>query len=180
MHTGPSQAGFTLIEAVIAIVVLSIGAVSILAIILTNIRASGDPMLQEQANAIAQSYMEEVMLASFCDPNDFSTDCPSDCSSAACSNCSGSTVSGGGAETRASFDDICDYDGLTDSAGAVDKTGSLISGLTDYNVAVSVDDGAVINGTSGASGRALSITVSVTHDAAPTVNVRLQSFRTNF
>lgn len=156
--------GFSLVEVVIAIVVLSVGLISLLSVFLVNVRHSADPLALEQANAVAQAYMEEILLKAFCDPNDFSSDCPAACSAAACGACSGSTVSGGAAENRSSFDDVCDYDGLADSGGALDQTGAAVPGLDAYNVTVSVDDNAVLNGLSGAAGQVLAVTVNVSHD----------------
>lgn len=172
--------GFTLVETVIAIVILGIGVSTVLSLILTNIRHSADPMVIEQANAIAQSYLEEVMLKPFCDPNDFSGHCPADCGSAACAGCSGSTSGDGGPETRASFDDVCDYQGLADNAGALDNRGAPVPGLEAYNVAVTVDDGTSLNGLSGAAGQVLGVSVVVTHDDMSAVDVTLQGYRSNF
>lgn len=54
------QSGFTLIEAVMIIVLLGIVGASIL-MYFVSIRSSGDPILLNQASALAQEKMEKVM-----------------------------------------------------------------------------------------------------------------------
>jgi len=171
-------AGFTLIELIVAIVILGIGAAAFMQLINSTTVASVDPMVRQQANAIAQSYLEEVLLNPFCDP-DLSTDCPAFCTGAnVCSTCGGTASPG--AETRPVFDDVCDYDGLADS-GARNQFDQAIPGLSDYNVTVTVDDdGVSLDGLSSLSGQVVRVDVNVTHAGNPNINVILSGFRTNF
>jgi MSHA pilin protein MshD len=173
--------GFSLIELIITIVILSFGGVLLLTLMNASTKNSIDPMIRQQANAIARSYLEEISLRSFCDP-DFSTDCPTDCNTGdVCTACS---LSGG--ESRATFDDVCDYDGLNDLTGAVDQTGgAVITGLEDYNIQVTVDDGsdgseAVLNTLSSANRDVVRIDVIVAHDAISTVDVTVSGYRANY
>jgi MSHA pilin protein MshD len=163
--------GFTLIELIITVVVLGIGATAFTILINQTTRASVDPLLRVQANAIAQSYLEEILSQAFCDPN-FSTDCPNNCNASACSNC---TVADAG---RPNFNDVCDYQAVND-AGAVDRNGILIPGLGTYNVTVTVDDSASLGGLSGGAGEVLRVDVSVTHGSLPGP-VNLSGYRVNF
>jgi MSHA pilin protein MshD len=172
------QAGISLLETVIAIVVIGIGLTSTLVPILLEVRHSADPMLVQQANAVAQSYLEEVLLKPFCDPNDFGADCAA-CTSAACGACTGVTLAGGGAESRGTYDDVCDYDGLADLAGARDQTGGALAGLADYRVRVAVDDTALLNGLAGVLGQVLRVDVQVVHASRADVDVRLSGYRSN-
>lgn len=176
--------GITLIELIISIVVIGVALAGVLSVMNLTTARSADPVLVEQANAIAQSYLEEVLLRPFCDPNDFSIDCFADCSANACAACSGSTVEGGGAETRATFDDVCDYDGLTDT-GATDQSGTPIASLASYVVQVSVDDDsdgngdACVNGLNASAGRCVRVDVSVAHTGG-NVRVDLSGYRVNY
>lgn len=165
--------GFTLIELVIAIVVLSIGATSLLTLIVNTTRASADPVIKEQAYAIAQSYMEEILIQPFCDP-DFSTDCSADCSvSNACTACSFDEG------TRNLFDDVCDYNGLSDN-GAEDFYGP-IAGLTSYIVDVTVDDDSVtLNGLQSSSSQVVRIDVRVRHAGFAELDATLRAYKVNF
>ncbi|MDK2847483.1 MAG: pilin protein MshD [Desulfuromonadales bacterium] len=108
--------GFTLIELVISMVVVSIALVGVLMVMNYTVRHSADPMLQHQAVAIAESYLEEILLRSYADPD--GTD---------------------GEADRNLLDDVDDYDGWTD-VGARDQEGTAISGLESYTVSVSVSD----------------------------------------
>lgn len=169
----------TLIELVISIVIISIALTAILSVMSYTTARSADPMLRQQANAIAQSYLEEILLRPFCDPNDFSTDCVANCTTSACSGCSGATVEGGGPETRATYDDVCDYGGLSDN-GARDQHGTPVGALGAYNIGVTVDDAATLNGLNGASGQVVLVTVAVSHATQGNVRVSLSGYRTNY
>jgi len=171
--------GFTLIELVITIVILGIGAAAFTQLMNASTIASVDPMVRQQAHAVAQSYLEEVLLNSFCDPN-LSTACPAFCTGAnICSTCGG-TASPAPAETRSNFDDVCDYNGLNDT-GAQNQFGSAIAALSDYNVSVTVDDNNVaLSGSSSNSGEVVRIDVNVTHASNPNVDVTLSVYRTNY
>jgi len=57
----PIQQGLTLIELVVSIVVLSVAITGILMVMTQTTIASADPMLREQATAIARSYLEEIL-----------------------------------------------------------------------------------------------------------------------
>lgn len=171
-------AGFTLIELVITIVILAIGVSAFLVLMNQTTRDSVDPLIRQQAGAIAQSYLDEVMTNSFCDP-DFSTNCRADCtSSTACSVCSTNEGS------RELFDDVCDYDVINDS-GARDRNSNPIAGLGNYNVDVSVDDGSdgsavTLDGLTSNNGQVVRIDVRVTHDSFSDLDYVLSGFRVNF
>lgn len=169
------QGGFSLVELVVALVVLAIGVTAFLNLIFNTTRHSADPMLQQQAHAIAQAYMEEVLAQPFCDPG-FSTTCRTACTSAsACTACN--AVEG----SRANYDSVCDFGGLNDSTGARDFTGALVGGLGAYNVSVNVDDsGVTLSGLSSASGQVVEVTVTVTHDTSPDVNASVTAYRANY
>lgn len=169
--------GVTLIELVIAIVVIGIGLAALLATIINMTARSADPVVQQQAVAIAQSYMEEILSQPFCDPNDFSINCSTDCVASACGACSGSTAPGGGAEVRASYDDVCDYNSINNEP-ASDINGPIAS-LSAYTVNVTVDDtGVDLNGLLSNSGQVVRIDVDVTHNNGLTTT--LSGYKTNF
>jgi len=180
------QAGATLIELVVAIVILSIVVTTLMILSSQSVGRSADPMLQEQASAIAQAYLEEITQKSFCDP-DFDVDsnpatpldCPAQCTS---SVCTGACRSLGSAQegARNLYDDICDYDGLSNT-GAIDQTGTAVTGLDHYSISVDVVDDATatLNGLTGSGGQAARIDVTVTHPAMAD-DVRMSGFRANY
>lgn len=152
------QRGVTLVELVISIVVIGVAVAGVLAMYKQAVGRSADPMLQEQAVAIAEAYMEEITLKSFLDP-DTGTVCPAHEAS------------------RANYDNVCDYKGLSDTGARDQSGGAPIAGLEQYNVQVSVSNVA-LNGVP--STQALQVDVQVTHSATASVNVRLTGFRTNY
>ncbi len=177
--------GITLIELIISIIVISVALTGILSVMNLTTARSADPLLVQQANSIAQSYLDEILLRPFCDPNDFSTDCFTDCNTNACAACSGSTTAGGGPETRATFDDVCDY-GVVADVGAVDQFGNPIPELADYNVQVVVDDDtdangdAAINGLDATAGQSVRVDVIVTHATHGDIRVGVSGYRVNY
>ncbi len=179
---GKCATGFTLIEMVMSIVVISIALVAILGVMNRTTAKSGDPMLIHQANSIAQAYMEEIMLHSFCDPDYTAArtnDCPVDCPTNACSGGCGGAI--GPAESRATFDDVCDYNLLSNS-GARNQIspGTVISGLENYNITVNVDDSASLNTLSGGAGQTVLIRVNVAHSTRTDIAVSLSAYRANY
>ncbi len=135
------QHGATLIELIITIVIISIALSGILSVVNITTKHSAAPIIQHQAIAIAESYLEEILLLPITDPN-------------------GSNAG----ETRATFDNIDDYDDLSNS-GAVDQAGSAILGLENYNVIVNVADNTI----SGVVMKA--VTVSVSYPSITTINL---------
>ena len=173
-HRPPT--GVSLIELVIAIVIIGIGLTALTATIINTTRHSADPVIEQQAYAIAQSYMEEILSQPFCDPNDFSLDCATDCLASACGSCSGSTVPGGGGEARATFDDVCDYEPVNEATADINGP---IAALSDYTVTVTIDDtGENFNGLASNSGQVVRVEVEVTHSSGVILN--LYAYKANF
>jgi len=155
MKAGPSPAprffrGFTLIEVIMAIMIISLALAGVLLVMNQNIAKSADPVITTQARSIAQSYLEEIMLQSYADPDGIDPEA-----------------------TRATFDDVDDYDGLVDN-GARDQFGSAIASLAAYTATVSVS-----LTTLGAI-PAKFITVTAGRTGNPQTNVTLSAYRTEF
>ncbi|WP_260292905.1 prepilin-type N-terminal cleavage/methylation domain-containing protein [Sedimenticola hydrogenitrophicus] len=152
------QRGVTLIELVVSIVILSVAAAGIMMVMTRTVLSSADPMLREQATAIAQSYMEEILTQPLTDPD-------------------GGEVNGPeGGETRATYDDVWDYHGIANSAGALDQNGGSVAGLEGYNIAVAVS---TANLGPGAGSPAVRIAITVTHDGQAGINVPVVAYRLN-
>ena len=109
---------------IISMLIISIALTGVITVMNMTVSHSADPMIQNQATAIAESYLEEILLMSFCDDPADLVNCPL---------VAGSETG----ETRPTYDDVDDYNGLTDS-GATDQTGTTITGLSEYTVTVSV------------------------------------------
>ncbi|MGB1799350.1 MAG: type IV pilus modification PilV family protein [Gammaproteobacteria bacterium] len=177
--------GFTLIELVVGIVILSVGTAAFLTLITNTAKNSVDPQIRVQGNAIARAYLEEIMLSSFCDPDwdhdsnaATALDCPAQCTSSACTSCN-AVGSGWTVETRDTYDDVCDYDSIT-NATATDRNGFTLGNVSDYTVTVSVNDvGVSLNtNTTSNAGQVVRVDVDVTHTSG--TSMQLSSFKTNY
>ncbi len=146
------QAGTTLIELVIAIVIVSIAVSAILMVFSMNVGHSADPMIRHQAVAIAEAYLEEISLKSFADPDGVD-----------------------GEANRTLYDDVDDYDGLVD-AGARDQFDNALAGLDDYTVTVAVQSSGMLPGIT--SSDLFLISVTITHSA--NINFTVSAYRANF
>ncbi len=138
--------GFSLIEIIITIVILSISTTAILGAYNTIVRGSADPMLIQQSVSIAQAYMEEITLLNYDDPND------------------GGASSGTGSEgtegaDRTLFDDVDDYNSLTETA-IEDTQGNPVTSLSNFSVAVVVAAESTLN-----NATVKKITVTISHPA---------------
>jgi len=105
------QAGVTLVELVVSIVVVAIAISSVLGVFAATSTRSASAMVRNQATAIASAYLEEIESKSF------------------------DVLPGTG--SRQNFDDVRDYDGLADN-GARDQNDTAIAGLTQYQVNVAI------------------------------------------
>ncbi len=145
------QAGTTLIELVISIVVVSIAVSAVLMTLTMNVGYSADPMLRHQAVAIAEAYLEEIFLKPFDDPDGVD-----------------------GEASRALYDDVDDYGGLVD-VGARDQFDAALPGLGDYTVAVTVAPSSALPGIG--AGDLYLVSVTVTHAAQ--INFTVSAYRAN-
>lgn len=141
-----AEAGLTLIELVISIAVIAIAVTGTLLAISRTVRASADPMVQRQASAIAEAYLEEILAKPYYDETLGAAGgaCPAD----------------GG--TRATWNNVCDYHGL-DDAGARDQFGVAVAGLSAYRVRVTVDSATAALGALSGPSNVLRVDVRVTH-----------------
>jgi MSHA pilin protein MshD len=170
-------AGATLIELVVSIVVISIGLVGILLVMNRNTSMSADPMIQHQAVAIAEAYLEEIMLKDFCDPDNVNPCQPLNAPGTA--NCIVCPAAEG---SRASYDNVCDYNGpagtgLVDN-GARDQTDTAIAGLSAYTVRTNVFTNDTLGALTGANCQVLRVDVAVTGPGG--TGYTLSGYRTNF
>ena len=146
------QSGGTLIELVIAIVIISISVSAILMALSTSLAQSADPMIRHQAVSIAEAYLEEIALKPFADPDGVD-----------------------GEASRDLFDDVDDYNTLVD-VGARDQFNAALAGLEDYTVTVAVTASSALP--SIASTDLFLISVTITHAAQ--IDFTISAYRANF
>lgn len=141
------QRGFSFIELVISLVLISIAVTGVLVAYTTTVSGSADPQVRLQAIAVAESYLEEILSRPFNDPDGIEPEA-----------------------SRASFDDVDDYNGLNEEPQLPDGT---TLGLSAYTVTVSVG-AATLNGIAGS----LRVDVTVTHDGGESIT--LTGYRTDY
>ena len=176
------QAGISLVELILFIVIVSVALAGILLVMNQVSARSADPLIRKQALAIAESLLEEVELMpfTFCDPNDANA-----ATALNDAGCAGVNQDNGGGvlgpvpvgEVRAGallpFDNVADY-AVFAMDPAADITGTTYPG---YSATVAIARvGAAFVGAAAAD--ALQITVIVT-GPGPEVVV-LDGYRTRY
>jgi MSHA pilin protein MshD len=184
------QSGASLVELIMFIVVIGAGLVGILGVLNTTTQGSSDPLIQKQALAIAEAYMEEVLAMPFtyCDPDN-----PNAATAQSASVGVGPTFCSAGppdieligaeaGETRGSgttpYDNVNDYNSLAVGVPA-SIDGTPIAGLGAYQVAVSVV-GEDLVATTDLVDAAASQRVTVTVTGPGNTTVRLDGYRTRY
>jgi MSHA pilin protein MshD len=149
-----SARGVTLVELIISMLIISIALAGVLSVMNFTTGRSADPMIQHQAIAIAEAYMEEILLQGYFDPDGDET-----------------------GETRATFDDVDDYDAIDNEDPTDQIGGEAFDTLNGYKVSVLVetpeDDGISLNGID-----AKKITVTVEHPSMGSID--LVGYRTEY
>ena len=142
-----AQRGVNLIELIIAIVIIAIACTGVLLVFAQTVRYSADPMVQTQALAVAEAYLDEILARPMCDPSSVAP-------------CDAETPGGGSEEgnpslvgSRPLLDDVQDYDGLR-NIPPMDQDGNVadfapVDGRPDldgYQVDVDVTPNVNVNG----------------------------------
>jgi MSHA pilin protein MshD len=121
----------TLVELIVTIVIISISLVSLALTVSFSASHSADSMVKVKLVELAQAYTEEILTKRF-DENSPSGGIPA-CYPAG-TICGVLGVEG---ETRSTFDDVDDYDGL-DESPPLDSLGNTRPNYIGYRVQVSV------------------------------------------
>lgn len=121
MNPGKSHAGMrgvTLVELVVAIVIIGVALAGVLTVFIRNTSASADPVIWHQATSVAEAYLEEILTKNF--------------------------TADGVEASRDLYDDIWDYNNLNDTPPR-DQNGIIIGALAGYAVNVQVQAEALGN-----------------------------------
>ncbi len=143
------HSGITLVELILSMVIISIALTGVLSVMNLTVSHSADPVIQHQAIAVAESYLEEVLLQSYDNP-----------------------VNGYSGADRSLFDDVDDYDGLSNT-GVKDHLGNAVATLAHYNVSVSVATAVTLAG--GVLAKKITVAVSSTG-----ISLNLVGYRANY
>ena len=166
-----NQQGLTFIELIISMVLISISAAGLFTVVERANSNSARPMVEHQALAIAEAYLEEILLLPF-DEREASGELDTDTAEAG--------------EVRGTYDDVNDYNALPDNL-VRDINGNLIDldgdGTQDF-LAYTVNVTVVDDGNLGPAGQLVNasdaqlVTVAVAHEAGTTIMLR--GYRTRY
>lgn len=136
------QSGVTLIELIVTIVILGVSVSGILSAFSVALRYNADPLVRQQALAIAEGLMEEVTSRAY---TTFDLHDPT----AAITNGIGPEVATG--ETRTSstlgFDNVDDYAGYSQTNVITDAAGNNLALIGNYATCVLINNpGALLAG----------------------------------
>jgi len=171
-----SNRGFTLIEMIIGIVVFAVAMTMMTSLILPRAEQSVDPIYQVRAAKLASSLLDEIKGKAF-DENSNTSLGLGRCDEN--SNPCSTTLGADGAETRDSFNDVDDYDGLEIDGLLLNHTSQSYQDLyKNYELAVSVIYDGDYNGVADSSRKAKLITITVTMPNQETVS--FATYRSNY
>jgi MSHA pilin protein MshD len=119
------SAGVTLVELIVALVIMGVALAGVVAVYASTTRASIDPVIVQQMQAIADNMMEEILLKPYAP---------------------GPAPGAGAGGVRVNFDDVRDYNGYGQAIqGIRDVEGNAIPGLERYTVLVTVTSTGLTN-----------------------------------
>ncbi len=132
------QTGVTLVELIIAIVIISIASVALLTGLGFQTARNVDPMIQSQAQMLAKQYLSEVLSKPFFDPSADPRLSPSVSRDAADDSAADTTARDSNATNRLLFDNIFEYNGFNQPTQELD--GTAVPELAGYQISISIDD----------------------------------------
>lgn len=161
--------GFTLIELVVGITLVAIAATLLVNLVVPAWRQSAEPLVQQRAASLAQSLMDEILSKRY-DETTPEGGVPR------CTTCTGSLGAESG-ETRATFDDVDDYNAYCGDNDVIDANGNVINSYLSYRMSICVSYDSGYNG-GNAGPDAKRITVTITPSA--NVPIIFTAYRANF
>ena len=182
------QHGLSMIELMVFIVVVGVAVTGVLSVYSSTSRTSVDPMVRKQAQAVAESLLEEVLSKpyTYCDPDDAQADTATSATigPTGCATTTEANLVAEAGESRYSnttpFDNVNDYNNFNMPAGPglgiMDLTNAAVPGLGAYSALVQVQPAGAFNGIP--AGETLRVTVTVTGPGNHSIS--LSGYRTRY
>lgn len=125
------QTGVTLIELIISIVVIGIALAALISNLSSGIARSANPLLEQQALALSQAYLNEITAMAFDDQTPVG--------GGQVSSSQNPCVQSNEGQSRENFDDVDDYHGLVEQPPQLIETSLDLIRLQEYSVSISVN-----------------------------------------
>ncbi len=169
------QSGFSLIETILVIVLLGVAVAGMAAMFINNISKSHEPYLRQRALVVATAFMDEIMHKRWDDNSPLGGGCVNT-GSVLCS--SGPAVAGIGSEEplRPDWDDIDDFNAISNQSPPQDASGSVMPGYAGFTVSVSVSQPGAWNGVPATDVKRIDVQVSSNNGET----LSLSAYRVNF
>ena len=129
MHKSKKEKGFSLIELVITIVIIGIALVALSGTLFSAVGRNADPLWQAKATHLAQAYLDEILAMRYQENTALGGGAVGSCSI-------DGPEEGTGVANRSLYDDVDDYNGLTESADFLDT--ATTSSYSGYTVSIEV------------------------------------------
>ena len=153
------QAGVTLVELVISMVIISVALVAVLNSFGFLVSKSADPLWRNKSLKLAQLYLDEILARSYDDATPVGGVPP--VSSPSCASLGPES-----GEARATFNDVDDYNGVDDSP-PVSLIGSIDSSYSTYRVQVTVTcDGSAVSASDNSHAKKILVQVTPPRERA--------------
>lgn len=128
------ESGFTLVELVVAIVIIGTCAATLVGVLGSMAKQSADSMVASQANNIAAAYLRDILAKPVVDPDGID-----------------------GTEPRNAYDNVNDYSRLPDTY-VTDRLGNPVAAFAGYQVIVQIQQ-IGLNGIPSSQARRVEVTV---------------------
>ena len=168
------EAGFTLVEMVIFIIVLAIGISGVVLVINRTLLDAPEALVNTRAMEIAQLYLDEIITKKYDEQSPQGGTPP--CDSAGNPACTAQASFGPDSENRDQYDDVDDYLATAFQAPS-DAQGNALPNYADYDVQIDiVYAGTDLGFADDRRAKRITITVRTPRDQ----NIPVSVYRTNF
>jgi len=168
-----NEQGMTLLELILMIVVLAVGLTGVLVYFIQGVKNSSNAQITSVATVLAQDLMEEIRSKCW----DETATTVSPCNGAVTPS---ATLGPNGGETRATYDDVDDFNGLNNTPPQNSQGGAMPAAFNNFTqtVAVCYVAAGALNTCSGGTSNYKRIAVTISWGSVGD-NVQLVSVVTN-
>lgn len=167
------QAGFTLIEIIVGIVMLAISLSVLYSLIVPAEQQSADQIQQIKASELAQGLMDDILSRAFDEKSDMAGS-QWRCNEPSQPSCSSSLGKDSGETSRDSFDDVDDFNGFNQKIDAVG------TGLDQSYTSFTLDVTVIYAGGELGLANALAKRITITVTTPLGTDIKFSGYKANF